>query len=166
MLIQYRDVFRSLHSHGVRYLVIKGVAAVTHGVPRATFDLDLIITPDADNVSRLLDGLLDAGLGTAALTHAEQVQRHEITVFRDRIRVDVQTSAPGLSFEDAWPRRRMVALGDTVVNVVSREDLIAAKRASGRPVDLQDVELLRPAEPCPLARGFRPTAWHRRQRAS
>jgi len=36
--IRLRDVFASLISHDVRYLVIGGTAAVLHGVPRATFD--------------------------------------------------------------------------------------------------------------------------------
>jgi hypothetical protein len=42
MLNQLRGVFESLHRHEVRYLVIGGIAAVLHGVPRATFDLDIL----------------------------------------------------------------------------------------------------------------------------
>lgn len=42
MLNRLRDVFESLSEHEVRYLVIGGIAAVLHGVPRATFDLDLL----------------------------------------------------------------------------------------------------------------------------
>lgn len=36
-------VFASFQSHNVRYVVIGGIAAVLHGVPRATFDLDILI---------------------------------------------------------------------------------------------------------------------------
>lgn len=43
MLNQLRDVFASLQRHQVNYAVIGGIAAVLHGVPRATFDLDILI---------------------------------------------------------------------------------------------------------------------------
>ena len=72
-----------------------------HGVPRATFDLDILIETSSENARRLLDALLDAGLGTASLTTVEQLLANEITIFRDRVRVDVQTSTPGISFSDA-----------------------------------------------------------------
>jgi len=40
MLNQLQDVFKSFQSHDVKYVVIGGIAAVLHGVPRATFDLE------------------------------------------------------------------------------------------------------------------------------
>lgn len=40
MLNRVQDVFRSFQRHDVRYVVIGGIAAVLHGVPRATFDLE------------------------------------------------------------------------------------------------------------------------------
>ncbi len=41
MLNRLQGVFASSQSNNVRYVVIGGIAAVLHGVPRATFDLDL-----------------------------------------------------------------------------------------------------------------------------
>jgi len=38
MLNRLLGVFASFQKHKVRYLVIGGIAAVLHGVPRATFD--------------------------------------------------------------------------------------------------------------------------------
>lgn len=37
MLNQLRNVFASLEKRQVKYVVIDGIAAVLHGVPRATF---------------------------------------------------------------------------------------------------------------------------------
>ena len=39
MLSQLQDVFASLQRHNVKYVVTDDIAAVLHGVPRATFDL-------------------------------------------------------------------------------------------------------------------------------
>lgn len=142
MLNRLRDVFKSLNDHDVRYLVIGGVAAVLHGVPRATFDLDILIDATPENARRLLEALSSAGLGTAALTTADDVLAHEITVFKDRVRIDVQRSTPGLGFADGWSRRVEMHHAGQRFFVVSREDLMASKRAAGRAVDLDDVRLL------------------------
>lgn len=142
MLNQTRDLFACLQRHDVRYLVIGGIAAALHGVPRATFDLDILIDATPANAQRLLDAMAECGLGTARLVSAEALLAHEITVFDDWIRVDVQTVTPGLQFEQAWQRRHGMDYRGQPLQVVSRQDLIASKRAAARPVDLEDVRLL------------------------
>ncbi len=90
----------------------------------------------------LLDSLLDAGLGTASLTNVEEILSNEITVFKDRVRIDVQTVTPGIDFRKAWKQRETMIFQGQIFYVVSKKDLIASKRASGRDVDLEDVRLL------------------------
>jgi hypothetical protein len=138
-----------LQRNDVRYVVIGGIAAVLHGVPRATFDLDILIEATPDNARRLLQALLEAGLGTASLTDAEDVLANEITVFRDRVRIDVQTRTPGLNFADAWQHRETMRYEGQDFAVACRSDLIASKRAAGRDVDLADVRLLELADDNP-----------------
>jgi hypothetical protein len=122
--------------------VLGGIAAVLHGVPRATFDLDILIEPSLDNAERLLNALVDAGMGSAALTTPQEILAHEITIFNDRIRLDVQTSTPGLDFEKAWRGRVTMQYHGQEFYVLSREHLIASKRAAGRRIDLDDVRAL------------------------
>lgn len=142
MLNRLQDVFRSFQSHDVRYVVIGGIAAVLYGVPRATFDLDILIDPTPENAERLLKALSDANLGTASLISSQELLANEITVFSDRVRIDVQTSTPGLKFEDAWKNRGTMKYHGQLFYVASRKDLIVSKRASGCDVDLEDVRLL------------------------
>jgi Nucleotidyl transferase of unknown function (DUF2204) len=142
MLNRLQGVFESLQRHNVKYVVIGGIASILYGVPRATFDLDILIEATESNAQHLLDAFVEAGLGTAALTSSSDILGHEITIFKDKVRIDVQTSTPGLVFEEAWARRAGLEYQGQVFYVVSREDLIASKRASGRPVDLEDVRLL------------------------
>ncbi len=146
MLNRLLDVFKSFQQHEVKYIVIGGVASVLHGVPRATFDLDILIEASTENAERMLAALMDAGFGTAALTDAQDVVAHEITVFNDRVRIDVQTQTPGLDFQDAWRHRKTITYQEQDFFVVSKEDLIASKRAAGREVDLNDVRLLESAD--------------------
>ncbi len=142
MLNRLTDVFASFRRHRVEYLVIGGIAVVLHGVPRATFDLDILIEASRENAQNLLDALTQAGLATASLTSADEVLENEITVFQDRVRIDVQTRTPGLLFEAAWERKIEMEYRGQPFYVVSREDLISSKKAAGRDVDLQDARLL------------------------
>lgn len=142
MLNRLQGVFASFQKHKVKYLVIGGIAAVLHGVPHATFDLDILIEATPENAQRLLDALLDAGLGTAALTTCEDLLAHEITIFRDRIRIDVQITTPGINFSTAWERRDEMQYGEQKFYVASKADLIASKLAAGREIDLEEVRLL------------------------
>jgi tRNA nucleotidyltransferase/poly(A) polymerase len=146
MLDRLQRVFASLRSHDVRYVVIGGIAAVLHGVPRATFDLDILIEATPQNARKLLDALIAAGLGTGSLINESELLEKEITIFRDYVRIDVQTSTPGIHFADAWPRRATMHYRGESFEVASREDLIASKKAAGRVVDLEDVRILESSE--------------------
>jgi hypothetical protein len=142
MLNRLQEVFRFFQQHEVKYVVIGGIASVLHGIPRATFDLDILIEATIENAQRLLAAMESAGLGTATMTNAEDILAHEITVFNDRVRIDVQTSTPGVSFQDAWNRRKTITYQGQDFFILSKEDLIASKRASARQVDIEDVRLL------------------------
>ena len=142
MLTRLARVFSSFQRHDVKYVVIGGIAAVLHGVPRATYDLDILIEATRENAERLLAALTEAGFGTAALTNADELLAHQITIFKDYVRLDVQTATKGILFESVWRRRESMNLRGCPIEVLSREDLIASKRASGREVDLRDVEAL------------------------
>jgi len=102
MLNRLQDVFKCLKEHKVKYLVIGGIAAVLYGVPRATFDLDILIQATPGNVRKLLGALLQVGLYTASMTSVDEVLATEVTVFKDRVQIDVQTSTPGLEFKRAF----------------------------------------------------------------
>ena len=142
MLNRLKDVFASFQKHEVRYLTIGGIAAVLYGVPRATFDLDILIDSTPENAQGMLDAMIEAKLGTASMITAEEILVNEITIFQDRVRIDVQTRTPGIIFSEAWMNRQIMDYQGQSFLVVSKEDLIASKTAAGRPVDLEDVRLL------------------------
>jgi len=146
MLNQLQGVFSLLQKHNVKYLVIGGIASVLHGVPRATFDLDMLIEATPDNALKLLEALKEAGLGTASLLSVEELLAHEITVFKDYVRIDVQTSTLGIEFVKAWKNRDTMDYQGQIFFVLSKDDLILSKRAAGRKVDLEDVRLLELSE--------------------
>lgn len=145
MIERHLQLFASLNRHDVEYLLIGGALAIAYGVPRVTADVDLFLRNERTNAERLLEALAECGLGTAALTNADEICYNEITIFRDIIRLDILTNVKGIDFPGAWSRRVHLELDDVMIPAISLDDLIAAKAASARPNDLQDIEILKKA---------------------
>jgi len=143
MYEEHLHLYKSLKKFKVKYLVAGGVAAAVYGLPRVTFDLDVWIRPDKENAQRLLDAMTDAGMGTASMTDAEKVLANEISVFQDRIRLDIFTFFKGVEFDVCWKRRFVRKLDGIPVFFIALDDLLAIKTAYGRPVDKADVEFFR-----------------------
>ena len=57
-------------------------------------------------------------------------------------RIDVTTRIDGVSFEAAWPNRTETVFGDQTIWLIGRGDLVANKKAAGRPQDLLDLAIL------------------------
>jgi len=57
-------------------------------------------------------------------------------------RIDVLTAVSGLDFESAWSRRIETRYGEVPIWIISRNDLVSNKRASGRDQDLVDLKRL------------------------
>ena len=50
----YERVFRELHQRKIRYLVIGGIAVNIHGYPRATGDLDIMLSFEKGNIREFI----------------------------------------------------------------------------------------------------------------
>lgn len=139
----FTDLLRRFSDRGVRYLVVGGYAMIQHAEPRFTKDLDLWISTDTRNAAAVFRALREFGAPLAGLTEADFAEEgHFYQMGVPPVRVDILMGIPDLAFEDAWRRRDDVDFDDVRVSFISREDLIVSKRASGRPQDLVDAELL------------------------
>jgi len=140
-----RDMLDALTEAGVDFLVVGAFALAAHGVPRATGDIDLWVRPDPTNARRLITALQRFGAPIAA--HHISAQDFEVPGLVYQLglpphRIDLLTSIDGLTFTEAWSRRGVGSLLGRDVPILSRDDLIANKRAAGRPKDLLDIALL------------------------
>lgn len=139
-LLELLELFRS---NGVEFLVAGGHAVAFHGRPRLTEDLDLFVRPDASNGQRIVDALKAFGFGSLDLSAQDfTADDRVIQLGRSPNRVDLLTRLYGVEFADAWNRRVPARLGQVEVSMLSREDLIANKRATGRTQDIADAEFL------------------------
>lgn len=138
----FREFLLCLTAREVRFLVVGGHAVSFHGYPRFTHDVDVVVIPDQDNVDALLSALSDFGFGTVALQTADFLKPTTVVLGRPPAQIDIMTFIKGVDLADAWRRRESGVLDGVEVAFVSRQDLIANKRAVGRPEDLADIARL------------------------
>lgn len=137
------DLLGAFSSSNVEYLVVGGWAVSIHSEPRFTKDLDLLIGAAPENLERAARALQMFGAPESIVEQARSLGPDEFLFFGvPPARIDLLRSIPGVSFDDAFARRLDVEWGETVVHVISKDDLIAAKRAAGREKDLRDLRAL------------------------
>jgi hypothetical protein len=150
-------VLTALEEAAVRYLVVGGVAVVLHGYLRTTLDLDLVLQLDPSNLERALNAFGTLGFRPQVpvpLSSFADPQNREawlreknMTVFslwhpdHQGFAVDLFIQEP-FDFEAVYRRALRVPLQGAQATVVSRADLVAMKRATGRARDLDDIEAL------------------------
>jgi hypothetical protein len=114
------------------------------------FRRDVLPRPDPSNLARLANALnaLDARILNPGSEHlkidAAMLPRATLWQFATRHgAIDVVHDAPGAPpFEELRTRALEIRLGDLQLSVAGRDDLISMKRASARPVDLEDLAAL------------------------
>jgi predicted nucleotidyltransferase len=139
----YKDMLSCLLEERVSFLLVGAYAVAVYGHPRATKDMDIFVRAEQDNASKLMRALHRFGAPLTDVT--ERDFRSEGTVFQigtNPRRIDILTRISGIDFERAYAKKNDVEIEGLKVPVISLEDLIANKRASGRTQDLADVEKL------------------------
>lgn len=125
------------------YLIVGGYAVAYHCEPRATKDIDLWLSGEADNVESATRALARFGV-PGYIVEALRSQKPDEFVFMGAppLRVDLLRTIPGVEFSDAFARRVDTEWHGVRVSILSMDDLLTAKRAAGRPQDLVDADRL------------------------
>ena len=141
MITRSKALFAALEKNKVKYVIIGGVAAILHGVPRMTGDIDIFIETSRDNTQRMLNTLADLGYETTELVTPDGLVAVKFLIFENGIKIDVML-VPGLDFATAWANRETMYASKQAFYIISKADLITSKLASGRKKDLADVAAL------------------------
>lgn len=153
------QIVTALNDASVRYLIAGGLAVVAHGYLRFTADVDLIVDLDTDNARRALSALSALGYRPRAPVEMEDfadpkarsrwIQDKGMTVFslyspqHPATEIDLFVEAP-VDFDSAYRSAMRVEISkDLFTTFLGYDELLALKKAAGRPQDLLDIEQLR-----------------------
>ena len=140
----FKDLLRVFNEEKVRYLIVGGYALIKHSEPRYTKDLDLWVSPDEENATRVFRALTRYGAPVSSMSPADFMREgYFFTMGLAPNRIDILFDLKGLTFDAAWRHRVCDFAGEVEICFLSRVDLIINKEAVGRKQDLADVEKLR-----------------------
>jgi hypothetical protein len=148
------EICAVLEDEGVRFVVLGGFAAVIHGSPLPTEDIDVIPSSNGDNLERLAQALqrLEAKIRTGGEPVATKIDAaflrnmpHMLNLVTKFGQMDLTFSPSGaLSTYEQWRvHARAAQLREGLVVVVAAlDDIIASKVAANRPKDLRALPYL------------------------
>lgn len=156
--LDIRGIFEALDRKGVEFLVIGGVAVGFHGFVRATKDVDIVPSPELENLEKLAGVLVTLD---AQIEGAEEFKGEELPdpldpealalggnwVLGTRLgRFDImQWIGDDSLWKKLLPTAVEAEIGGLTVKFASYESLVALKEHAGRPQDLIDLQRLREA---------------------
>ncbi len=133
----------ALNDAGASYLVIGGMAVLSHIPYRTTRDIDVLIDPTLTNARKVREAVRSWG-GFEPEYSAEEFISGDILSFGGLLRVEVHSAVPGVTWDGAWKRRVAGELLGVPTHFASLDDLISMKEAAGRPEkDLPDLRRLK-----------------------
>ena len=122
--------------------MLGGYAVGAYGYPRATNDMDVLVSDDEANVINLIEAITQFGFAEPISPNVLSHPRCIVEMGVEPIKIQLMNFADGIDFEAAFARRNILKIEGIEVSTVSKDDLIRNKRAVGRYKDLADVERL------------------------
>ncbi|MFA4829696.1 MAG: nucleotidyl transferase AbiEii/AbiGii toxin family protein [Thermodesulfovibrionales bacterium] len=94
-------VCKKLNEKGVRYVLIGGFAMNYYGFPRATEDIDLLVDPSNENISKLKNALSFLPDNAVREVAPDDVEKYEVVRVADEIVIDLLKKACDITFDKA-----------------------------------------------------------------
>jgi hypothetical protein len=139
----FEEFLKLLTEARVEFVLVGGYAVAFYGYVRATFDMDLLFRNTPENVARVCTALRKFGISNECIDPASFAEPGSILrLGLPPTRIELLNKISGVTFDEVWRRRVKGRYGNVPVCFISRRDLIANKKAAGRPKDLADVDEL------------------------
>ncbi len=139
----FKEFLRLLADHCVEYVIVGGYAVARHGYPRFTGDLDVLIYPSAENACRLLAAIEEFGFGSLGLEVNDFTELGRVVQLgMPPLRIDLLTSLDGVSTDEIFSDKVSDRDEELTLHFISRDNLVANKKATNRPQDVADLDNL------------------------
>ena len=155
--LDYLGIFGEFNKKGIHYIVCGGVAVNLWGIPRMTYDIDLLLDMEETNLrtflgllqtwgfrSRLPVDMVDLLDEKKRVKWIEEKNMKAFSLYNPRwaiSEIDVLIGVP-VTYQRAAKNVIYKKVGRVEIPLVSPKDLIEMKRYTGRPQDRVDVQYL------------------------
>jgi predicted nucleotidyltransferase len=140
----FQDFIQSLNDNGVEYVLVGGMAVILHGYVRGTGDMDVWVNKTGDNYSKLVKAFRQFGMPLFDMTE-KAFLGNEFDVWSigvQPVKIEIMTAVKGLNFEETYKQSQIYNEDGLAIRFIHLNHLLAAKKASGRFRDLDDIDQL------------------------
>lgn len=144
-------VCAALEQAKIPYAIVGGYAVALHGAVRGTIDIDIVIKWSLKNLQNVEIVLKELGLVSLHPITADNVFHFRDEYIQNRNLIAWNFYDPTnhayqidiiISYDLAHAKTKTIVTPSGSIKILSRDDLIKMKKASGRPQDLIDVDAL------------------------
>lgn len=134
---------RALDAEDVGYALVGGLALAVWGAPRATKDIDLLVTADALDAAMAVARQQGFDIVALRMTFRDGMELQRVTRASDGQLLTDDFLLVNSNLEPVWASRQRMPVGADAIWVISRDALIQMKALAARPQDIADIERLR-----------------------
>jgi hypothetical protein len=144
-------ICEALQKAKVPYAIVGGYAVALHGAPRGTFDIDFVIKWSLKNLQKTEEALKSLNLVSKIPVNAQSVFNFRDEYIKNRNLIAWNFFDPVnpshavdiiITFDLKNATTKTIKSLGGNIKILSKKDLIAMKKASGRPQDLEDIQSL------------------------
>jgi len=125
-------------------VLIGAYALAAHGFPRATADIDVFVKPSPENAPVLYKTLEEFGAPLKNISQDDFAYPGIILqIGVAPRRIDIMTKIDGLTYDEASRGKDIIEIESLLIPVISKQNLIINKLATGRDKDKIDAKNLK-----------------------
>ncbi len=157
-MLDYLSIFKRLNEETIKYIVVGGMAVNVLGIPRMTYDVDLLLYLEDANLKKFLNLMKAWGfkpkIPVDIMDFADKKKRAEWIKHKNMkafnlvnpdwgvSEIDIVINTP-MDYKKAVKKMKYFVLRGVSIPVISIGDLIRMKEKSGRLQDKKDIENLK-----------------------
>lgn len=157
-MLDYLGIFKEFNTKKIKYIVVGGLAVNFYGIPRATYDVDLLLYLEDNNLNRFLSLMKEWGFKPKVpvdiMEFADKDKRQNWINNKNMkafnlvnpdwgiSEIDIIIESP-VDYKQAVKKIELVKLQGVNIPTIAIDDLIKMKRITSRQQDARDIVNLR-----------------------
>ena len=138
--LDFKEMLSCLKDEEVDFIIVGAYALAAHGFPRATGDIDIWIRNSFENAQKIMRALMKFGAPISHLSEEDFTAPDIIVQLGvEPCRIDLLTGIDGVEFDEAWQNKVSITIDNLEIDILSKEDLLRNKLATGRDKDQGDI---------------------------
>lgn len=124
-----KDIIEKLEKYGIQYMLTGSFASNLHGVPRTTFDADIVISADFEKIEKFIKDIEKDFYADSDTVRSATAQRGMFNIihYETGFKIDFIIKKYGPYYEKEFERRKAYRLAGKLCFFASPEDTVLSK---------------------------------------